>query len=148
MEQIGMKSQSYKLSPELNEGLVKYGEDNNLSPISIIEELVEDFLCHKDYLSAEIEEIPTKIEKIKNANYRKDVNSYRIRKRIQGKREEFGATKSPRIAKDLVAFLESEGWNLKYSVNNTGLNGEDQINFLLNEMENQKENKNGVKDEL
>lgn len=130
-----MKSQSYKLNPNLDDGLRKYGEDNNLSPLSIIEELVEDFLCRNDYLCAEVEITPVQIEKIKNANYRKEIGAYRIRKQINGKREEFGLTKSPIIAKDIVSFLETVGWDIKYSMSCTGLKGPDQINFLLNEIE-------------
>ena len=139
MGMIGMKSQSYKLRPELNEGLVKYGEDNNLSPISIIEELVEDLLCRKDYLGIEIESIPSKIEKIKNANYRNECGAYRIRKSIDGRRFVYGQTKSSIVAKDIVHFLESVNWDTKYSTSGTGLKGEAQINFLLSEIEKQKE---------
>jgi len=134
-----MNSQGYKLKPELDNGLIKYGEDNNLSPISIIEELVEDFLCRNDYLCAEPIIGPVKIEKIKNANYRKDIGAYRIRKRIRGKREEFGMIKSPRVAKDIVFFLESKNWDIKYSTKSTGLKGAEQINFLLSEMEKETE---------
>ena len=133
-----MKSQSYKLKPELNNGLMKYGEDNNLSPLSIIEELVEDFLCRNDYLCVEVEVSQPKIEKIKYAEYDKRVESYGIRKTIDGKRRRFGASKSPRIVKDIIHFLESENWDSKYSTSNTGLYGEDQINFLLSEMEKEK----------
>lgn len=133
-----MKSQSYKLNPNLNNGLIKYGKDNNIPPLSIIEELVEDFLCRNDYLCADFEVGPVKIEKIKNANYRKDAEAYRIRKNVQGKREEFGLTKSPIIAKDIVSFLESVDWDVKYARSTTGLKGSEQINFLLNEMEKEK----------
>lgn len=135
-----MKSQSYKLKPELDNGLMKYGEDNNLSPISIIENLVEDFLCRNDYLCAEVEIGPAKIEKIKNATYRKEIGTYRIRKRINGKREEYGSTKSPMVAKDIVVFLEGVNWDSKYSISETGLKGEAQINFLLSEMEKEANN--------
>lgn len=135
-----MKSQNYKLKPELNEGLIKYGEDNNLSPLSIIEELVEDFLCSKDYLGIEIESIPPKIEKIKNANYRNECGAYRIRKSIGGRRFIYGQTKSSIIAKDIVVFLESVNWDIKYSMSVTGLKGEAQINFLLSEIEKQRDN--------
>ena len=140
MGTIGMKSQSYKLNPELNNGLIKYGEDNNLSPISIIEELVEDFLCRNEYLGVEMESTPPKIEKIKYADYDKRSESYGIRKSINGKRKRFGASKSPRIVKDIIKFLESKDWDLKYAVSNTGLMGEKQINFLLGEMEKEQNN--------
>ena len=135
MEWSGMKSQSYKLNFELNEGLVKYGEDNNLSPLSIIEELVEDFLCRKDYLCTTFEPVSVTPEKIKYADYDKRSKSYGIRKSINGKRKRFGASKSPSVVKDIILFLESVDWDIKYSVSNTHLRGADQINFLLSEME-------------
>ena len=122
-----MNSQGYKLRTELEEGLQKYGESNNLSPLSIIEKLVEDFLCDEKVLCVSVVESPSKIEKIKNANYRKECGAYRIRKSIDGK--------SPIFAKEIINFLESKEWDIKYSTKKTGLKGVAQINFLFNEME-------------
>ena len=129
-----MKSQTYKLRNELDKGLRKYGEDNNLSPISIIEDLVEDFLCSKDYLEMSFASVPSKPEEIKNASYR-ERGGYQIRKTIKGKLIWYGSCKSPVIAKEIVSFLESVNWDEKYSSKKTGLKGDNQINFLLEEME-------------
>lgn len=136
MELIGMKSQSYTLRTELDEGLRRYGEDNNLSPISIIEELVEDFLCSKDYLHFQLDQNNSKIERIKNANYRR-CGSYEIRG--GSPRKNYGSSKSPAVVKDIINFLENKDWDVKYCSKNTGLRGVEQINFLLSEMENDKQ---------
>ena len=130
-----MKSQGYRLRTELDDGLRKYGEDNNLSPISIIEELVEDFLCNNDYLSTTFELIPSKPEKIKYAYWRKDNGSYQIAREFERIKYTFGHTKSLAVAKEIISFLKSVNWDVKYSTRNTGLKGEDQINFLLSEIE-------------
>lgn len=132
-----MKSQSYTLRTELDDGLRRYGEDNNLSPISIIEELVEDFLCSKDYLHFQIDQNPSKIEKIKNAKFDKRVGSYQIRG--GSPRETYGSSKSPAVVKDIISFLETKNWDVKYCSKNTGLRGVEQINFLLSEIEKEKE---------
>lgn len=129
-----MKSQTYELRDELDKGLKKYGEDNNLSPISIIEDLVEDFLCSKDYLEMSFASVPSKPEKIKNAFYREDRGVYEIQKSLNGKRH-YGNTKSPVIAKEIVSFLKTVNWDKKYTTKKTGLKGDNQINFLLEEME-------------
>ena len=128
-----MKSQGYRLRTELDDGLRKYGEDNNLSPISIIEELVEDFLCSKDYLHFQIGQNNSKIEKIKNAKFDKRSGAYQIRG--GSPRATYGSSKSPAVVKDIITFLESKEWDVKYCSKNTGLRGEDQINFLLSEIE-------------
>ena len=139
MELIGMKSQSYTLRNELDEGLRRYGEDNNLSPISIIEELVEDFLCSKDYLHFQISQNNSRIEKIKNTRFDKRSGAYEIRRRRDGKMITYGSSKSPAVVKDIITFLESKEWDVKYYTKNTGLRGVEQINFLLSEMENDKQ---------
>lgn len=138
MELIGMKSQGYMLRTELDDGLRRYGEDNNLSPISIIEELVEDFLCSKDYLHFQLEPSHPKIEKIKNAQWLR--GEYQIRKGIKNKRLTYGSSKSPTVVKEIINFLESKNWDVKYCSKNTGLKGVEQINFLLSEMEKEGEN--------
>ena len=130
-----MNSQGYKLRTELNDGLVKYGEDNNLSPISIIEELVEDFLCQKDYLCSTFEPCSSEVEKIRHTNYDKRSKIYTIQKCITGLKYCYGSSKSPVIIKEIICFLESVEWDIKYSTKNTKLRGTKQINFLLNEME-------------
>ena len=133
-----MKSQSYTLRIELDEGLRRYGEDNNLSPISIIEELVEDFLCSKDYLHFQLDQNNSKIEKIRNTMFDKRSGAYQIRGGYP--RETYGSSKSPAVVKDIITFLKSKEWDVKYCSKNTGLRGVEQINFLLSEIENDKEN--------
>ena len=137
---IGMTSENYRLRDELDEGLRKYGEDNNLSPISIIEDLVEDFLCRKDYLQFQAEPTHSEREKIKHAYWRKDNCSYQIAREINRIKYTFGHTKSSVVAKEIISFLNRVNWDVKYSVKNTGLKGDEQINFLLNEIEKEKEN--------
>lgn len=141
MEQIGMNSKGYRLKSELEKGLEKYGEENNLSPISIIEELVEAFLTDKEYLDVSplIEKEETPIERIKYAFYDKTRNRYQIIKTVEGKRHTYGSiTQGASLTRELIDFLESVNWNTKYSTNETGLKGTEQINFLLNEMEKEK----------
>ena len=135
-----MKSQGYLLRNDLDEGLRRYGEDNNLSPISIIEELVEDFLCSKDYLHFQIGQNNSKIEKIKNAKFDKRSGAYQIRG--GSPRKTYGSSKSTAVVKDIITFLERKDWDVKYCSKNTGLRGVEQINFLLSEMEKNRDDLN------
>lgn len=138
MEQIGMNSKSYRLKSELDEGLTKYAEDNNLHPLSIIEDLVECFLTDKEYLSVNplIEKKDTHIEKIKYTYYDETKKRYQIGKFVDGKKHLYGSiTQGASITREVVNFLESVNWDTKYSTSNTGLKGAEQINFLLSEME-------------
>ncbi|MBQ2635397.1 MAG: hypothetical protein IJJ11_07895 [Methanosphaera sp.] len=133
-----MNSQGYKLTSELDKGLKKYGEVNNLSPSFIINDLVEAFLIDKGYLSVhfpvnDIEIVP---EKIKYAHFQKKHGRYIIQKSIQGKRYYYASvTQGAGLTKEIIQFLESKEWDVKYATSSTGLKGVDQINFLLNEME-------------
>lgn len=133
-----MNSQGYKLTSELDKGLKKYGEDNNLSPSFILNDLVESFLIDKGYLSVKIpiEDIEIIPEKIKYAHFEKKWNRYQIQKCINGKTHTFASvTQGARLAKEIVQFLKSKNWDIKYCSKSTGLKGVDQINFLLSEME-------------
>ncbi len=133
-----MSSQGYVLISELDKGLKKYGEDNDLSPSFILNDLVESFLIDKGYLSIKfpIEHVEVTPEKIKNAPFDTIDNRYQIKKSINGKGWYFASvTQGARIAKEIVQFLESKGWDIKYSTKSTGLKGVDQINFLLSEIE-------------
>lgn len=134
-----MNSQKYILNSELDKGLKKYGEDNNLSPLSIVEELVEDFLIKKGYFTINITMEPKgeqPIEKIKYAGYESKKERYQIKKHINGIQYNYGSiTQGASLTKELVTFLESVDWDTKYSTKETGLKGTAQINFLLNEME-------------
>ena len=136
-----MNSKGYRLKSELEKGLRKYGEDNNLSPISIIEELVENFLTDKEYLSINplLEKVDDPIEKIKYASFEKKWGRYQITKQVNGKKYHYGSiTQGASIAQELVDFLESVNWDTKYSTKETGLKGIEHINFLLSEMEKEK----------
>lgn len=138
-----MKSNSYKLPSNLDEGLRKYAESNNLSPISIINELVEDFLIKENVLTIPLviseKEEPAPVEKIKHASYSPSKGSYQIRKRVGKMDYGYGTVHHAGLAKELVKFLESENWDVKYSTNETKLNGVKQINFLLKEMKKKEE---------
>ena len=137
-----MTSQGYRLTSELDEGLKKYGRDNNISPTFILNELVESFLIDKGYLSIKpsIKNDNTP-KKIKYAPFDKYRNRYFIVKWIKGKRYNYASvTQGAGLAEELVQFLESKNWDIKYSTKSTGLKGTEQINFLLSEMEKEKEN--------
>ena len=111
MELNGMNSQGYKLTSELDKGLKKYGEDNNLSPSFILNDLVESFLIDKGYLSVKIpiENIEIIPEKIKYAHFEKKWNRYQIQKCINGKTHTFASvTQGARLAKEIVQFLKSK----------------------------------------
>lgn len=136
-----MTSQGYKLTSELDEGLKKYGGDNNISPTFILNDLVESFLIDKGYLSIKpsIKNDNTP-KKIKNAPFDKYRNRYFIVKSIKGKRYVYASvTQGAGLAEELVQFLESKNWDIKYSTKSTGLKGAEQINFLLSEMEKETE---------
>lgn len=139
-----MNSQCYKLTSELDKGLKKYGEDNNLSLSFIINDLVESFLIDKGYLGVnfpvnDIEIVP---EKIKHASFVKKSGRYQIKKTIHGKQYYYASvTQGAGLTKEIIQFLESKEWDVKYATSSTGLKGVDQINFLLNEMEKEGFNK-------
>lgn len=136
-----MTSQGYKLTSELDEGLKKYGRDNNISPTFILNDLVESFLIDKGYLSIKpsIKNDNTP-KKIKYAPFEKANNRYQIIKNIKGKRYTYASvTQGAGLAEELVQFLESKNWDIKYSTKSTGLKGVEQINFLLSEMEKETE---------
>ena len=133
-----MNSHRYELTSELDKGLKKYGEDNNLSPTFIINDLVESFLIDKGYLSikSSTEGIEITPERIKHASFEKKWNRYQIQKSINGKVYSFASvTQGAYIAKEIVQFLNSKNWDIKYTIKSTGLKGSDQVNFLLSEME-------------
>lgn len=138
-----MKSQGYVLNSELDKGLKKYGEENNLSPSFIINDLVESFLIDNDYLCIKLPENDneSKPEKIKNAPFSKTDNRYRIRKNINNKTYNYASVPvwEGRVAKEIVGFLKSKNWDIKYSIKSTGLKGRDQINYLLGEMEKEED---------
>lgn len=138
-----MNSQGYVLTAELDKGLKKYGEDNNLSPSFILNDLVETFLIDTGYLTVKFpeEEIEVAPEKIKHAHFDKKWKRYQIQKVIDGKTYTYASvTQGARLAKEIIHFLESKNWDIKYAPKMTGLKGVDQINFLLSEMEKEKDN--------
>lgn len=133
-----MKFQGYKLASELDEGLKKYGEENNLSPSFIINDLVESFLVDKGYLGVKscVEDVEVAPEKIKYANFHKNNKCYQIRKSFKGKAYYYASVnQGTGLVKEIVQFLESKNWDTKYTSKSTGLKGVEQVNFLLKEME-------------
>ena len=141
-----MNSQGYKLTSELDKGLKMYGEDNNLSPSFILNNLVESFLIDKGYLNVKspIETVEVASEKIKHAYFEKKSNRYRIMKWVNCKKYNFASvTQGARVVKEIVQFLESKDWDIKYSIKSTGLKGVNQINFLFDEMEKEGFNYDG-----
>ena len=139
-----MKSKNYDLKTELMDGLCKYGRDTNLSPKSIIESLVEDFLVKKGYLvisdPEEFVSFPSELNKppIKNTMVLPN-GKLRIRKRVDTFQYSYCTANNYDEAKTIVDFLENENWNPKYSTKQTKLKGNKQLEFLLNEIEKENE---------
>lgn len=136
-----MTFQGYKLASELDEGLRKYGEENNLSPSFILNDLVESFLVDKGYLGVKscVEDVEVAPEKIKYAPFDKRDKRYVIRKRVNGKCCTYASVNQGKgLVKEIIQFLESKNWDTKYTTKSTGLKGVEQVNFLLKEMEKER----------
>ena len=140
-----MKFNECQLRDELVEGLIQYGRDANLSPSSIIESLLEEFLCKKGYLvygvGDEIIPFPAELNQITlKHTYDRGNGTLRIYCSLKGnKKANYGSTNDYNEAKIIVDFLECKNWDLKYSTSQTKLRGRKQIDFLLNEIEREKE---------
>ena len=134
-----MKSKNCVLKTELMEGLLQYERDTNLSPKSIIESLVEDFLYNKGYLTIGVEDnsipFPDELNKPLHLKYTSNFRNgkLQVRKNIEGKGICFASCDYD-TAKIIIEFLERKGWDLKYSIPQTKLKGEKQVEFLLNEI--------------
>ena len=126
------------------EGLLQYERDTNLSPQSVIESLVEDFLIKKGYLvisnSNEFISFPSELNKppLKHT-YDRGNGVLRIYYSRNGRKDNYGSTSDYNKAKIIVEFLKSKEWDLKYSVSQTKLKGKKQIEFLLSEIEKESE---------
>lgn len=135
-----MKFNDCPLKSELTEGLIQYERDNNISPLSLIESLLEKFLYDEGYLVTgagdNVVPFPSNLNHahLKYTTIRENGN-LQIRKDIGGKIYTYGAYKEYDIIKRIIEFLKSKDWNVKYSTMNTKLRGEKQIEFLLCEME-------------
>lgn len=137
-----MKFNDCPLRNELKEGLLQYERDTNISPFSLIESLIEEFLYKNEYLVVGVgdKEVPFPAElnqtRIKYARPRKN-GHVQIRKQINGRVENFGNC-CYSDAEILIKFLESKNWDIKYSTKKTKLRGKKQIDFLFNEIEKEK----------
>lgn len=135
-----MKLEEVPLENELKQGLIKYARDNNTSPFSLLESLVEDFLIKKEYLvicdSEEPVEFPT-AHPIRNMFLREN-GKFQVMKFINGKKINFMSGTYDE-AKTAIDFLKRNGWDIKYSTSETKLRGKKQIDFLFNEIEKEKE---------
>ena len=72
---IGMILNNYSIREELMVPLEQYERDNNISPIILVENLLEEFLYKKGYIKVEEEVIKTP-EEIKNERK----NKFKIKK--------------------------------------------------------------------
>lgn len=124
------------LRDELKEGLMAYERETNLSPLSLIESLVERYLYDEGYLvtGAEYEEVdfPTKLNKVTNV-YPTQWGKFRIMKDINGRSYSYG-TFDYETAEEIRNFLETKGWDIRYSNSHTKLKGIEQELFLLGEI--------------
>ena len=133
-----MKFNNYPLRNELKEGLLQYERDTNVSPNLLIESLIEKFLYTHGYLSVGFDDkdLPSLTElitpRIKHTTVREN-GKLRIEKQIDGVHGFYG-TANHNEAKIIVDFLISKNWDLKYATCNTKLKGQNQIDFLFNEM--------------
>jgi len=138
-----MKLKNCPLRNELKKGLLNYERDNNVSPLSLIESLVEEHLYKKGYLSIvqsdEIVPFPTQLNNppIKNVFLREN-GKYQVMKFINGRKQNF-MSGTYEEAKEVASFLKRNGWDLKYSTSQTKLRGQKQIDYLFEEMEKEKE---------
>lgn len=133
-----MNFKDLPLKNEIKEGLLKYGKDNNAQPFNIIESLVEEFLYKNKYLVVGVGDkevpFPQELNKPHISFVEKNHGKYRVRRRINGYRYNF-ASCDYEEARLIVEFLESKNWDLKYSTKESGLNGREQVEFLLGEIE-------------
>ena len=134
-----MKFNDCPLKNELKEGLLQYERDTNISPLSLIENLLEEFLYKKGYLvvggGEENVPFPSELNKppIEFTNLKKSGN-LEIRKTVDGNRYSFAYCTYDE-AKILVEFLKSKNWDVKYSTKHSLFKGKEHIAFLFNEME-------------
>lgn len=125
------------LRNELKEGLRAYERETNLSPLSLIESLVERYLYDEGYLvtGAEYEEVafPTKLNSISPHLHLSESGKFRVRKHINGVMYSYG-TFDYDVAEEVHCFLEKKGWDTRYSNAHTKLKGIEQELFLLGEI--------------
>lgn len=137
-----MRFNNCPLKNELKEGLLQYERDTKISPFSLVESLIEEFLYKKGYLvvGAADENVPFPYELNKpSIPYATLDNNgkYTIRKTVDGKIYYFGFC-DYEDAKVIVEFLERKKWDIKYTTKKTKLKGKKHIKFLLNEIEKEK----------
>lgn len=138
-----MKFNDCPLRNELKEGVFQYGRDNSISPLSLIEKLLEEFLYKKGYLVVGVvdEDVPFPAElnqpRITHAVPTRS-GRFEIRHMHDGKNWHYGVC-DYEDAKILVEFLKHKNWDTKYSTSQTKLKGKKQIDFLFGEMEKESE---------
>ena len=135
-----MKFNDCPLRNELKQGILKYERDTNISPLSLIESLLEDFLYKKGYLVIgnpnEEVSFPTDLIKprLPHTTFKTSNKKWYIQKR-HGRKICYYAFFEDEMydeAKLIIEFLKNENWDLKYSMKQTNLSGKDQFEFLLN----------------
>jgi len=140
-EHHGMILEEVPLKDELKEGLIKYARDNNISLLSLLESLIEDFLIKKEYLVICDFDNPVEFPAISPIKHmwQRENGKWGVSKNIGGSGVYFG-TFEYKDAKEVVLFLESKSWDLKYSTKQTGLRGQKQVDYLFKEMAKDKLN--------
>ena len=119
---------------------MQYERETNLSPLSLIESLIERYLYDEGYLVTgaedEVVPFPTELNKppLKYACINKRDGRYRILKKINGKQYAYGTFDYDECVR-VIEFLESKHWDPKYSTSNTKLYGKKQVEFLFNMIE-------------
>lgn len=143
-----MKFNDCPLRNELKQGLLQYERDTNISPLSIIESLIEDFLYKNEYLTVGggDEEVPFPTELIKprlpHTTFKTANKKWYIQKRHGKQMSYYAYFEEERYeeAKMIIEFLKGKNWDLKYTMKQTNLSGNEQFDFLLNEIEKEQNN--------
>ena len=140
-----MKFNDCPLRNELKEGLLQYERDSNISPHSLVESLIEDFLYKNGYLivGAGDKEVPfpTTLNKPRLPNTsEKSPKKWYFQKWIGKNMITYGSFSNEQYedAKKVHEFLERNNWDTKYSRKTTGLTNDELFEFLLNEAEKEK----------
>ena len=148
-----MKFNDCPLRDELRQGMAQYERDTNVSPLSLIESLIEDFLYKQGYLVVVgDEEVPFPTELIKprlpHTTFKSSSKKWCIQKRYGKTIVAYAYFEEDRYeeAKKVIQFLKSKNWDLKYSIKQTKLSGKEQFDFLLSEVEKEKEKSRKIKD--
>ena len=117
---------------------MQYERETNLSPLSLIESLIERYLYDEGYLVTgaedEVVPFPTELNKPPLKYVRNRSGRYALRKTVKGKLYSYGTFDYDECVR-VIEFLESKHWDPKYSISNTKLYGKKQVEFLFNMIE-------------